>query len=357
MDTLPYGAPSVGATRRCARVVGVTLRTVTVVGLGLIGGSLLRALAADPGRTVHGHDADPATRDAARAEPGPWRIHDTVDAAVRDADLVVLAVPPHAMPGVLAGLADHSGLVTDVASVKSPVLDAARRQPVRFVGGHPMAGTERAGFAASDPDLFTGRAWVLCLEPDTRLADWLAVARLVLGLGARVVPTTAAEHDLAVARISHLPHLVASALAATAADPLSRTLAAGSYADGTRVAASQPALWADICAGNAPAVRAALDALLDALAVARSTVDARPALAAWFEPGHAARTSWPPTAGPERPVPATAEALLALGAGGGWLTAVTDTGLTGVAPETERPPDAPPGATDQPPNAPSRETD
>lgn len=336
---MPYGAPLTTATRRCARVVRVTLRTVTVIGLGLIGGSLLRALAADPGRTLHGYDADPATRDAARAQAGGWRIHDTLDAAVRDADLVVLAVPPHATPGVLARLAGHPGLVTDVASVKSPVVDAARRHPVRFVAGHPMAGTERAGFAASDPALFTGRAWVLCLEADTRLADWLALAELVLGLGARVVPTSAADHDAAVARISHLPHLVASALAAVAADPLPRTLAAGSFADGTRVAASPPALWADICATNAEAVRPALDALVAALRAARSTVDTqdpRPALAAWFEPGHAARTSWPPAAGPARPVPATPEALLALGAAGGWLTAATTTptgvDLTGVTP-------------------------
>ncbi|GAA4199540.1 prephenate dehydrogenase [Actinocatenispora rupis] len=305
----------------------MTLRTVTVIGLGLIGGSLLRALADRPDLTLHAYDSDPGTRALATTAGGhAWRVHESAGAAARDADLVVLAVPPHAIDGVLAGLADLPALVTDVCSVKSPVLDAARRYPVRFVGGHPMAGTERSGFAASDPALFADRTWVLCLEAGTDLADWLTVAALVTALGSRVVPTTADRHDAAVARVSHLTHLAASALAATAADPLSRTLGAGSFADGTRVAGSSPELWADICAANAGALRPALDAFADRLTAARSTLDGadpRPALAEWFTPGYASRTTWPPTPAGSRTVPATREALLALGAAGGWLTAVT----------------------------------
>ncbi|WP_279582375.1 prephenate dehydrogenase/arogenate dehydrogenase family protein [Fodinicola feengrottensis] len=98
----------------------------------------------------------------------------------------------------------------------------------RYVGGHPMSGTEKSGFAAADPALFTGRVWVLCLDERTSVADWLRLADLYTSAGARVVPATAAEHDSAVAAISHLPHVVASAVAAGAADePLALALAAG----------------------------------------------------------------------------------------------------------------------------------
>src|SRR5262249_10515420 len=123
-----------------------------------------------------------------------------------------------------------------------------------------MAGREISGFAGADPKLFQGAAWALCLEPDeTRLADWLDVARLATSLGARVVPTTAAEHDAAGARVSHGPHLLAAALIRAAADDrLALALGAGSFHDGTRVAASSPELTAAMCGANAAAVAATL---------------------------------------------------------------------------------------------------
>lgn len=327
---LPCSGSERVATRRCATLFGVTPGTVSVIGLGLIGGSILRA-AARAGRTVRGHDTDPATRTAARAA-GPWPITDSLAGAVDGAELVVLAVPPAAVPAVLAELAGHPGVVTDAASVKQPVLAAARHAAVRFVGGHPMAGRERAGFAAGDADLFTDRPWVLCLDEATDLTDWLAVAEFALALGARVVPADAAEHDDAVARVSHLPHLLAGVLAAQADGPLPATLAAGSFADGTRVAASPPELWADICAGNAPAVRAALDRAIDDLAAARTALADPAALASWFARGHAVRTGWPPGAGKSVAVPADAGSLLSLGRAGGWLTGIAGTRLTGVLP-------------------------
>jgi prephenate dehydrogenase len=342
---LPSSGSAVRATRRCATLLRVMLRTVTVIGLGLIGGSVLRA-AAHAGHECRGFDHDPATRAAARAAgsaptrhdggvagPSGWRIDESFAAAVDGADLVVLAVPPGALPALLDRLADHSGIVTDVASVKQPALAAARSGGVRFVAGHPMAGRELSGFAASDATLFTDRPWVLCLDEPTALADWLAVAGFARSLGARVVPAVAAEHDDAVARVSHLPHLAAAALAAQAGGPLPASLAAGSFADGTRVAASPPALWADICAANAPAVRTALDRLIADLTAARAALDApAPALETWFGPGHAVRAGWPPTAGRTVSVPPERDALLALGRAGGWLTGITGTELTAVLP-------------------------
>jgi prephenate dehydrogenase len=315
---------------------------VAVIGLGLIGGSVLRALAGH-GHRVMGYDADPATRAtartaAAKAPPaGRWQVVGAVRDAVADAELVVIAVPLPAVAGVLAELAanGYTGLVTDVTSVKGPVRDLVerwRRGHARlsaFVGGHPMAGREVSGFAASDADLFTGCAWVLCLEPEvTPLDDWLRLADVVTRLGARVVPATAHEHDRAVAAVSHVPHLLASALAATAAaDPMAVTLAAGSFRDGTRVAASRAELTAAMCGGNAPAVGPALDAVREALDAARKALDADDPIAAlrpWLAAGNAGRAAWPTRPGTPLELPARVDALLRLGRAGGWVTTVAD---------------------------------
>jgi prephenate dehydrogenase len=340
---------------------------VAVIGLGLIGGSVLRALAA-AGHQVLGHDADPATRAtartaAARAPAGQrWQVAGTLRAAVAQADLIVIAVPLPAVAGVFDELAAlrYTGLVTDVTSVKRPVqvLAAERlhRQSDRlagFVGGHPMAGREVAGFANSDPELFKGCAWALCLEPGvTALTDWLAAAALVTDLGARVVPTTSAQHDRSVATISHVPHLLAAALAATAAaDPLAGTLAAGSFRDGSRVAASPPGLVAAMCAGNAAALRPALDEVLAALKRARAALqsdDPAGALRPWLAEAAAARAAWPPVAGTTTTeLPAEVDELLRLGRAGGWVAAVAEDrrSVRAVLPAASRPGAAGPAAS------------
>src|SRR4051794_17161444 len=209
---------------------------VAVVGLGQLGGSLAAALAAG-GRPVAGGDVDPAAPDAAAARGVP---------VTRElGGVVVLAVPLPAMGTALDGLTvDPAATVTDLGSVKGPVLDTVGAAfDGRFVGGHPMCGTERSGHTAVDPALFTGARWALCLEPDTDLTRWLRVAEVALAVGAEVVTVTAAEHDEAVAAVSHVSHLLAAALAAAAADagPLALGLAAGSFRDGTRGAGSDPA--------------------------------------------------------------------------------------------------------------------
>jgi prephenate dehydrogenase len=319
----------------------VTPVRIAVVGLGLIGGSLLRALAG-VGYSVLGYDADPATRAmartaAARSPAGArWQVTGTVRDAIGGADLVVLAVPLPALDSVLDELAmtGYAGLVTDVTSVKGPVRQLVRQRAERlgrlagYVGGHPMAGHETSGFAAADPGLFDGCAWVLCLEPDeTALADWLTVAGVVTALGARVVPTTSAQHDRAVAAVSHVPHLLASALMATAAgDLLALALGAGSFRDGTRVAASPPALTAAMCGGNAMPVREALDAVLSLLGTAREALDSpdpTATLTGWLEPAARARPGWPPRPSEPTTLPAKADVLLRLGRAGGWISEVS----------------------------------
>ena len=274
---------------------------VAVVGLGQLGGSLAAALVA-AGRTVTGWDTDPAARDAAAARG--------VSIGRALSGVVVLATPIPALATALEGLdVAADATVTDLGSVKVPVLaDLGARFGSRFVGGHPMCGTERSGHAATDPELFRGARWAVCLEPGTELPRWLRVAEVALAVGASVVPVTAAEHDAAVAAVSHVPHLLAAALAAAAADagPLALGLAAGSFASGTRVIGSDPGFVTAMVEGNAGPTGAALDAV-------RAQLD-RP----WpelVEAGHAVAAR----AQGRRPVrvPLDRAALLALGRAGG----------------------------------------
>jgi len=315
---------------------------IAVIGLGLIGGSVLRAVAAE-GHHTTGYDADPATRAMARtagADARPshrWHVSASISEAVADAELVVLAVPWLSVANVVDELANcgYSGLLTDVTSVKTPVRDVIadrwRRSGISlvgFVGGHPMAGRETSGFGTSDAKLFRGAAWALCLEPDeTRLADWLDIAALATSLGARVVPTTADEHDRAVATISHVPHLLAAALMRVAADnPLALSLGAGSFHDGTRVAASAPELSAAMCGANATAVTASLASIAEELDAAGGAVhsgDPIGALRGWFAPATTARRSWPPPPSLPAELPAHPDVLARLGRAGGWLTGIS----------------------------------
>ncbi|WP_091365720.1 prephenate dehydrogenase/arogenate dehydrogenase family protein [Geodermatophilus telluris] len=290
---------------------------VGVVGLGQLGGSLAAALVA-AGREVRGWDVDPAAREAAAARGV---------AVTRElAGVVVLAVPLPAMATALDGVdVDPAATVTDLGSVKGPVLaSVGAALDGRFVGGHPMCGTERSGHEATDPALFQGARWALCLEPGTELPRWLRVAEVALAAGAEVVPVTAAAHDDAVAAVSHVPHLLAAALAAAAgeAGPLALALAAGSFRDGTRVIGSDPAFVTAMVEGNAGPTAAALDRVRAQLA--------RP----WPElvaAGHAVRTAVPGRRTVR--VPLDRAALLALGRAGGAVTRRLAAFVEGWVPE------------------------
>lgn len=260
-----------------------------VIGLGLIGGSVLRA-AARAGRTVFGA-SDVAVADP-RAEP---TVADALTRAAREDALIVLAVPLPALDEVLRLVATHAPgcLLTDVVSVKEPVVEAvARRLPgARYAGGHPMAGKATSGWDAGTADLFDGAAWVVTTEEDTSPEAWRAAAELALDCGAQVVPTTAREHDAAVARISHLPHLLAAVLAATGAEggSLALSLAAGSFTDGTRVMGTRPELVLAMCEGNRGPLLDAVDDALGRLGAARGSLASTGGLAATVRAGHEAR--------------------------------------------------------------------
>ena len=285
----------------------VTERAVCVIGAGLIGGSLMRA-AAKAGRTVWGTAASESTAAAARAD-GFDATTDT-DAALRraaEADaLVVLAVPLPALAGVLDRIEAVAPTVrlTDAVSVKVAVADAvARHAPqARFVGGHPMAGTSESGWPAGSAGLFEGAAWVVAADDGLDLDVWRDVAELAWACGARVVPAASDEHDLAVARISHLPHLFAAVLAAVGAagtDALALSLAASSFADGTRVAGTRPELVLAMCEGNRDALLAAVDDALGRLGAMRGALASTGGLAATVRAGYDGRTRWAAARQPE----------------------------------------------------------
>ncbi|MGH3900366.1 MAG: prephenate dehydrogenase [Pseudonocardiaceae bacterium] len=282
-------------------------RALCVIGLGLIGGSLLRA-AADAGWKVRGTAPSATTVNAAR-EAGfdvASSTEDALRAAAGDDALVVLAIPLPAVVDVLPVVAQHAPRcrLTDVVSVKQPVAAAvARHAPsARYVGGHPMAGTSASGWAAGSATLFTGAPWVVGTDDGADPLVWAQVTRLALDCGAKVVPAGAQDHDTAVARVSHLPHVLAAVLASVGADggPLAMALGAGSFTDGTRVAASQPELVRAMCEGNRDALLAAVDDALGRLGAARGSLASTGGLDATIRAGHLARRTFDAARNAER---------------------------------------------------------
>jgi prephenate dehydrogenase len=279
----------------------VTDRAVCVIGAGLIGGSLLRA-AEKAGRTVWGSCASAQTAQQAAADG--FDVDTDTDAALRRAAnldaLVVLAVPLPALPDLLRRVdrVAPGCRLTDAVSVKVATADAVRRYAprARYVGGHPMAGTAESGWAAGQAGLFTDAAWVVAADDGLDRQVWADVAELAWACGARVVPAAVDEHDLAVAKISHLPHLFAAVLAAVGAagpgpeaDALSLALAASSFADGTRVAGTRPELVLAMCEGNRDALLAAVDDALGRLGAMRGALASTGGLAATVRAGYAGR--------------------------------------------------------------------
>jgi len=243
--------------------------TVAVVGLGLVGGSLARALTR-AGYAVVGVDR-PAVLRLARRAGAVARAEARLERAVSDADVVVLAAGPATNLRLLRRVARAAPrvLVTDVGSVKAPIVRAAAALGLRFVGGHPMAGRERSGFAASDADLFRGRAFVLT-PVRAAAADVAVVRRLVRAVGARPVVMTPRQHDRAVAFLSHVPQVLAFALdEAARRDPVAARhagIAGSGFRDMTRLARSPRGLWREILAQNRREVGRALGALRRELA-------------------------------------------------------------------------------------------
>ncbi len=240
---------------------------VAIIGMGLIGSSLTRAVRAQmPTVALTVHDADPAVRARVRELDLADDVTDTAGAAVIDADLVILAVPVLAMMKVAASIAADlpaGCVVSDTGSVKGSVLaDLVEALPesIAIIPAHPVAGTEKSGPDAGFASLFQGR-WCILTPPQG--ADALAVERVRefwTRLGARVETMSPEHHDMVLAVTSHLPHLIAYSIVGTASDLESVTrsevikYSAGGFRDFTRIAASDPVMWRDVFLSNKDAV-------------------------------------------------------------------------------------------------------
>uniref|UniRef100_UPI0025EF2993 prephenate/arogenate dehydrogenase family protein n=1 Tax=Sphingomonas sp. TaxID=28214 RepID=UPI0025EF2993 len=239
---------------------------VSVIGLGLIGSSILRAVR-EAMPTVHltGHDGDAAVRETVRTMALCDDVTDTAGAAVTDADLVILCVPVGAMGEVAVSIADDlppEVIVSDVGSSKAGVATAlaAALPGIAVVPAHPVAGTERSGPEAGFAALFHRRWCILTPVEGTPEAAVVRVTTFWQQLGAQVETMEPAHHDLVLAITSHLPHLIAYTIVGTASDLESVTqsevikYSAGGFRDFTRIAASDPTMWRDVFLTNKDAV-------------------------------------------------------------------------------------------------------
>jgi prephenate dehydrogenase len=249
---------------------------IAIVGLGLIGGSI--ALAARqiwPTGLVIAVDGKDVLEQA--------MVRHAIDVAADDlyviaeADLVILAAPVLQNLQLLARIEEHieqPAVITDVGSTKRAIVEASRTLPPRFtfVGGHPMGGAARGGFAAARPDLFRGRPWLFTPRSDASGGALEKLFAFASAMGAVPSTLTAAEHDRVLAFLSHLPQLTASALMGVVGvgAPDALPLAGRGLVDTTRLAESPAGIWKDIAATNADDIRGALDALIDRLTELRN---------------------------------------------------------------------------------------
>ena len=260
------------------------IRQLAIVGVGLLGGSVAKA--ARLGGLAHrivgiGRDAgrlrpalDDGTLDLAVTE---------LDAGVREADFVLLAAPVLTIEGLLERVwraAPDGALITDVGSTKRNIVRAAERlaatRSLRFVGSHPLAGSEQAGYSVARADLFRGATVVVTPTEATELGALKKTTEFWEALGARVSSLDPETHDRTVAAISHLPHLIACALVDGAArvEPSALELAARGFRDTTRIAAGDPDMWTEIFLANRDALSATVEAFREALADLQRTIDA-----------------------------------------------------------------------------------
>ena len=245
------------------------MRRVAILGTGLIGASLGMALR-ELDWVVAGWDPSSDALETAHRRGAVDVQCESIADAISGVDLVVLASPLGAALETLAVL-ETDALVTDVAGVKVPMVEA-RPDGMRFVGSHPMAGREHAGPSAATPALFRGAAWIVCPDGADE-SDLETVCRIVESVGAVPTVMAAADHDRAVAKVSHLPQVVATSLVNQVSDDAAAAqLISGSFRDLTRVASSEPGWWPEILMANDKSVSAAIDELIGHLTEMRDTL-------------------------------------------------------------------------------------
>lgn len=275
---------------------------VAIVGVGLIGGSLGMALKSRRlAQTVIGVGRSQERLDMAVALGAIDTGMTDLDEAVRSADIVVLCTTVghilETLPEALA-LVKPGALVTDVGSTKGAIVRAAAGV-ARFVGGHPMAGSEQTGVEAATPLLFEEATWAITPTDTTDPAAVTLLERFAQSVGATTLLLSPDAHDAMLAVTSPLPHVLASALMRQAFATQNRhtqtqQLTAGSFNDGTRVAASSPEIWRDVCLSNRDALLQALQAFRGELDTLEAAVESRDAtgIEAFFASGASAKRGW-----------------------------------------------------------------
>lgn len=325
-------------------------RPICILGLGLIGGSLLRDLVAG-GHPAYGYNRSTSgTRSALKQG---FEVTDNINTALvraeSDGAIIVLAMPMDGVAAALDAIAEQAPScgITDVVSVKKPVYDEIKSRGLqsRYVGGHPMAGTEFSGWKASKTGLFHRAAWVVtydwAVELDERgekvPQEWITlfsdIVRLAIAVKAEAVPSRVIPHDAAVARVSHLPHVLASALSVVGDNGgvLAQSLASGSFKDATRVAGTDPHLTRAMCESNAPALVGALDEFIALLSDARKELASEDAdISELVESGHRTHTRLEARSGARKesvsPIKISSRPVLRLHPGGpNWITQVAQT--------------------------------
>jgi prephenate dehydrogenase len=293
-------------------VAAFSFNKLVIFGVGLIGGSLARALRERSGATGEvvgvGRSMKSVERALALGVIDSAVLLDddrALEHALRDADFVLIAAPVAQTEPLLRRIApflDARTIVTDAGSTKNDAVAAARAalgdRAAQFVPGHPIAGRESSGVDAALPDLYVDRNVVLCPLPENTPESVERVAAMWLATGASVHRMSAEQHDGVFASVSHLPHVLSFALVEQILDApdaaLKFSFAAGGFRDFTRIAASSPEMWRDVCIANRAALLTEIDAYTKVLARFREAIAASDgaALEAAFERSRTARSVW-----------------------------------------------------------------
>jgi 3-phosphoshikimate 1-carboxyvinyltransferase len=260
-----------------------TSEKVLIVGLGLIGGSLAAALRNLDKHQIWGFDADEQSMAQAVEQGIIETAVSDLPQAVRDADVVVLAVPVKAIAELIELIAPYLGqntILTDVGSVKGHIVDAAYKvfdqPPAGFIPGHPIAGSERSGISAVQSDLFVDHKYIITPLPESSPQAMDVLAELWRSVGSDILTMDVARHDMVLAATSHLPHILAFSLVDTlASDAENKDIfryAAGGFRDFTRVSGSDPTMWHDVLVTNRDACLKTLDQFTDGLQLMRQAI-------------------------------------------------------------------------------------
>lgn len=255
------------------------IHKVAIIGLGLMGGSFALEIKKHKlAKKVIGVSRASQNRREALRRNAVDEVHSEIGPYLKEADLIVLATPVQSILQLLSSLRPFlspEAIVTDVGSTKEDIIKEAKRLRIKhFVGGHPIAGTEKSGMRAAQLDLFKNKKWIL--TPSQKTRSFMRLAKLLKRMGAEVIIMKASQHDELLASVSHLPNLLAYVLAATVGQKDRKQkikFAASSLLGMTRVASSPPEMWRDICLSNQVEISKILSVFQKDLAELKKAVD------------------------------------------------------------------------------------